>query len=36
VKQIIGVTVGIEVTEPGTTESSLGKMKCIVDERPSR
>jgi phenylacetate-CoA ligase len=36
VKRTIGVTVGVEVTEPGTIERSLGKMKRIVDQRPSR
>ena len=33
VKRTIGVTVGVEVVEPGSIERSVGKMKRIVDER---
>jgi phenylacetate-CoA ligase len=36
VKRTIGVTVGVEVVEPGAVERSMGKMKRIVDERPAR
>jgi len=36
VKRTIGVTVGIEVTDPDTIERSMGKMKRIVDQRPAR
>jgi len=36
VKRTIGVTVGVDVTEPGSIERSVGKMKRIVDLRPDR
>ncbi|WP_113699417.1 phenylacetate--CoA ligase PaaK [Nonomuraea lactucae] len=36
VKRVIGVTIGVEVTEPDTIERSVGKMKRIVDRRPAR
>jgi phenylacetate-CoA ligase len=36
VKRTIGVTIGVEVTEPGGIERSVGKMKRIVDLRPPR
>jgi len=36
VKRTIGVTVGVEVTDPDTIERSMGKMKRIVDQRPAR
>jgi phenylacetate-CoA ligase len=36
VKRTIGVTVGVEVTEPGGIERSVGKMRRIVDQRPPR
>jgi phenylacetate-CoA ligase len=34
VKARIGVSVGVEVVEPGAIERSLGKAKRIIDERP--
>ena len=34
VKRTIWVTIGVEVTEPGGIERSVGKMKRIVDLRP--
>jgi phenylacetate-CoA ligase len=34
VKQTVGVTVAVEVVEPGATERSIGKMKRVIDERP--
>ena len=34
VKATIGVTVGVEVRDPGTIERSMGKMRRIVDQRP--
>ncbi|MCD4525469.1 phenylacetate--CoA ligase PaaK [Nocardioides sp. cx-173] len=36
VKSTIGVSVGIEVREPGGIERSVGKMRRIVDQRPKR
>jgi phenylacetate-CoA ligase len=36
VKRTIGVTISVEVTEPGDIERSVGKMKRIVDLRPPR
>ncbi|MFT4083863.1 MAG: phenylacetate--CoA ligase [Nocardioides sp.] len=36
VKSRIGVTVGVEVREPGGIERSVGKMRRIVDRRPTR
>jgi phenylacetate-CoA ligase len=36
VKRTIGVSVAVEVTDPGTIERSMGKMRRIVDERPPR
>jgi phenylacetate-CoA ligase len=36
IKRTIGVTVGVDVTEPHSIERSVGKMKRIVDERPKR
>jgi phenylacetate-CoA ligase len=36
VKRTIGVTIGVEVSEPGGVERSMGKMKRIVDLRPAR
>ncbi len=36
VKHRIGVTVGVDVTEPATIERSVGKMRRIVDRRPPR
>jgi phenylacetate-CoA ligase len=36
VKQRIGVTVGVEVVEPGALERSLGKAKRISDQRRER
>ncbi|WP_109509623.1 phenylacetate--CoA ligase PaaK [Nocardioides speluncae] len=36
VKRTIGVTVAVEVTEPGSIERSVGKMRRIVDQRPER
>jgi phenylacetate-CoA ligase len=36
VKNTIGVTVAVQVLDPGSVERSMGKMKRIVDERPAR
>lgn len=36
VKRTIGVSVGVEVVEPGGVERSMGKMRRIVDLRPPR
>jgi phenylacetate-CoA ligase len=36
VKATIGVTVAVEVVDPDGIERSVGKMRRIVDERPSR
>ncbi|MGN6781144.1 MAG: phenylacetate--CoA ligase PaaK [Marmoricola sp.] len=36
VKSGIGVTVGVEVVDPGTIERSLGKMRRVIDQRPQR
>ncbi len=36
VKATIGVSVTVEVVEPGGIERSVGKMRRIVDERPAR
>ena len=35
VKNTIGVTVTVEVLEPDGVERSMGKMKRIVDQRPT-
>jgi len=34
IKDNIGVSVNVEVVEPGTLERSLGKAKRILDQRP--
>ncbi|MFJ5774068.1 phenylacetate--CoA ligase PaaK [Streptomyces sp. NPDC093094] len=34
VKDGIGVSVGVEIVDPGTLERSVGKIRRIVDERP--
>ena len=36
VKNTIGVSVRVDVTDPGTVERSAGKMRRIVDERAPR
>jgi phenylacetate-CoA ligase len=36
VKNSIGVTIGVEVAEPGTVERSVGKMRRTIDKRPAR
>jgi phenylacetate-CoA ligase len=36
VKNSIGVTVAVEVAEPGTVERSAGKMRRTIDKRPAR
>jgi phenylacetate-CoA ligase len=36
VKSSIGVTIGVEVVDPGEVERSVGKMRRIVDRRPPR
>jgi phenylacetate-CoA ligase len=36
VKRSIGVRIGVQVTEPGIIERSIGQMKRIVDQRPAR
>ena len=36
VKATIGVSVVVEVVAPDAIERSVGKMRRIVDERPSR
>ena len=36
VKSTIGVSIGVEVREPGGIERSVGKMRRIVDQRPKR
>ncbi len=36
VKDRIGVTVNVEVVEPGGIERSVGKMRRVLDERPTR
>ena len=36
VKDRIGVTVHVEVVEPGGIERSVGKMRRVLDERPTR
>ena len=36
IKNTIGVSVAVEVAEPGTIERSAGKMRRIVDNRPAR
>jgi phenylacetate-CoA ligase len=33
VKESVGVTVGVEVVEPGSLERSTGKMRRVIDER---
>jgi phenylacetate-CoA ligase len=34
VKEIVGVSIDVEVIEPGGVERSMGKMRRIVDQRP--
>jgi phenylacetate-CoA ligase len=34
VKAGVGVTVGVEVVDPGTLERSVGKMRRVIDQRP--
>jgi phenylacetate-CoA ligase len=34
IKSRIGVTVAVDVTEPGTVERSVGKMRRVIDNRP--
>ena len=36
VKNSIGVSVGVEVADPGTVERSAGKMRRTIDKRPAR
>jgi phenylacetate-CoA ligase len=36
IKDVIGVTVAVDVVEPDTIERSVGKMRRIIDERPQR
>jgi len=36
VKNLIGVSVAVDVVEPMTVERSVGKMRRVVDERPPR
>ncbi len=36
VKNLIGVTVTVDVVDPGTIERSVGKMRRVVDYRPKR
>ncbi|GAB3767394.1 phenylacetate-CoA ligase [Nocardioides ginsengisegetis] len=36
VKNKIGVTIAVEVVEPGAIERSVGKMKRVVDNRPKK
>jgi phenylacetate-CoA ligase len=36
VKSTIGVSIAVEVVDPDTIERSVGKMKRIVDQRPTR
>ena len=36
VKSTIGVSVDVDVLEPDEIERSLGKMRRIIDERPTR
>lgn len=36
IKNRIGVSVAVEVVDPGTIERSMGKMRRIVDHRPPR
>jgi phenylacetate-CoA ligase len=36
VKNSIGVTIAVEVAEPGTVERSAGKMRRTIDKRPAR
>jgi phenylacetate-CoA ligase len=36
VKASVGVSVGVEVVEPGSIERSVGKMRRVVDRRPPR
>ena len=36
VKQAVGVSVAVDVVDPGTVERSAGKMRRVVDERPPR
>ena len=35
-KNSIGVTVAVEVADPGTVERSVGKMRRTIDKRPAR
>ena len=34
VKEMVGVTVTVEVRDPGTVERSVGKAQRVVDRRP--
>jgi phenylacetate-CoA ligase len=34
IKNLVGVTAGVAVKEPGAIERSLGKAKRVVDKRP--
>jgi phenylacetate-CoA ligase len=36
VKNSIGVTIAVEVADPGTVERSVGKMRRTIDKRPGR
>jgi phenylacetate-CoA ligase len=36
VKESIGVSIAVEVAEPGTVERSAGKMRRTIDKRPAR
>ena len=36
IRRTFGVTVGVDVVEPGSVERSVGKVKRIVDERAAR
>jgi phenylacetate-CoA ligase len=36
VKESIGVTIAVEVADPGTVERSVGKMRRTIDKRPAR
>ena len=36
VKNVIGVSVAVQVLAPDGVERSLGKMRRVIDERPAR
>nr|MDQ6937786.1 phenylacetate--CoA ligase [Actinomycetota bacterium] len=36
IKNVIGVSVSVEVLEPDGVERSLGKMRRVIDQRPAR